>query len=360
MIGLQSWTSFLIIDDLGQFGWFYGDFFFAPLPQADSNSSHSSNSNSLTYTGIYRYLNNPELIFGQAAYWGVALIVADWRMTLLAAFAFLTNYLFLQWVEAPHLKRLYGERVRTDSGVTKVVNNAIDSLVPDSVKASVKSIVPRIPDVEPAVNRIVDDVKGNISDIKELIIKKIDQRMPQILTVREKIISVGGSLSVTLVKKESLSGTIRFYHTETSKLHGHVHVTVVRDSSVTISPLEIPWFAGTFRLIMFDHLKPVGKSNVFTIASAMHTIDCPLTLALIRHQMTELLMQSLHPTTPIDDYLRRCLHDHHHHLLFKRISEVVRCWYGVDLAPATIAQFAMDPDLLFGRILAAHDVLHHK
>ena len=50
LIALHIWTAKEIYDVLGRFGWFYGDFFIqnehAPLE--------------LYYTGIYRYVNNPE------------------------------------------------------------------------------------------------------------------------------------------------------------------------------------------------------------------------------------------------------------------------------------------------------------
>jgi phosphatidylethanolamine N-methyltransferase len=47
MIALHAWTSNSIYDSLGEFGWFYGDFFF-------------ENKGKLTYGSIYRYLNNPD------------------------------------------------------------------------------------------------------------------------------------------------------------------------------------------------------------------------------------------------------------------------------------------------------------
>ena len=61
LISLQIWTAVSIYDSLGEFGWFYGDFFFDERPQ-------------LSYSGIYRYLNNPERLLGLAGVWGAALI----------------------------------------------------------------------------------------------------------------------------------------------------------------------------------------------------------------------------------------------------------------------------------------------
>lgn len=61
LISLQVWTAVSIYDSLGEFGWFFGDFFFDNRPK-------------LSYSGIYRYLNNPERLLGLAGVWGAALI----------------------------------------------------------------------------------------------------------------------------------------------------------------------------------------------------------------------------------------------------------------------------------------------
>ncbi len=64
LVALQMWTSASIYDSLGEFGWFYGDFFFDQAPK-------------LTYSGIYRYLNNPERVIGCAGIWGAVLITGS-------------------------------------------------------------------------------------------------------------------------------------------------------------------------------------------------------------------------------------------------------------------------------------------
>ena len=62
MIVLQLWIAVSIYESLGEFGWFCGDFFFDPPAK------------NLTYSGIYRFLNNPERVLGLAGIWGMALI----------------------------------------------------------------------------------------------------------------------------------------------------------------------------------------------------------------------------------------------------------------------------------------------
>ncbi|CRK47939.1 hypothetical protein BN1723_020438, partial [Verticillium longisporum] len=51
LVALQIWTAVSVYESLGEFGWFFGDFFY----------DHQAK---LTYTSIYRFLNNPERVFG--------------------------------------------------------------------------------------------------------------------------------------------------------------------------------------------------------------------------------------------------------------------------------------------------------
>jgi phosphatidylethanolamine N-methyltransferase len=86
LIGLHFWTSVSIHEVLGDFGWFFGDFFVQGEYQ-------------LTYTGIYRYLNNPERLMGSAAFWGMSLISYSAVGFSLALLAQVSNLLFIQFVE---------------------------------------------------------------------------------------------------------------------------------------------------------------------------------------------------------------------------------------------------------------------
>ncbi|EAT78557.2 hypothetical protein SNOG_13932 [Parastagonospora nodorum SN15] len=114
---LQLWTSTSIYDSLGEFGWFCGDFFFDPP------------SSNLTYSGIYRFLNNPERVLGLAGVWGLALITWNPPIFYLAATAHILNLAFLQFVERPHMQRLYGRKLRAESGVSKTLRQAMPSPV---------------------------------------------------------------------------------------------------------------------------------------------------------------------------------------------------------------------------------------
>lgn len=118
MIALQIWTAVSSYESLGEFGWFCGDFFYDPP------------SRSLSYSGIYRFLNNPERVLGLAGIWGVALITWSVPIFFLVATAHILHLAFLQFIELPHMRALYGRNLREVSGVSKTLRQAL----PDPVR----------------------------------------------------------------------------------------------------------------------------------------------------------------------------------------------------------------------------------
>lgn len=113
LIVLQLWISASIYDSLGEFGWFFGDFFFDRAPKQ------------LTYSGIYRYLNNPERILGLAGVWGAALITNSRAVFFLALLSHTATLASIQFVEKPHMEKLYGRRLRKQAGLTKSIRNSL-------------------------------------------------------------------------------------------------------------------------------------------------------------------------------------------------------------------------------------------
>ena len=122
LIVTQVWINASIIDLIGYFGWFYGDFFFP-------KSSHMPQRAHLTKAGIYRYLNNPEQVFSACGVMGATLVVPTPENVILCVFWVLSNFVRINFIEKPHMAKVYGEReVFQDSGVTKTVKK---HLLPD-------------------------------------------------------------------------------------------------------------------------------------------------------------------------------------------------------------------------------------
>lgn len=70
LIGISFWATWSCYSVLGDYGWFYGDFFLSPVklrPKSKRMATVNANGKEEafpTYTGIYRYLNNPDAYIG--------------------------------------------------------------------------------------------------------------------------------------------------------------------------------------------------------------------------------------------------------------------------------------------------------
>ncbi|KAJ2790621.1 phosphatidylethanolamine N-methyltransferase, partial [Coemansia guatemalensis] len=129
LIAFHVWSSRSVYETLGDFGWFYGDFF----ARDSSILSLAPSDIKLYYTGIYRYLNNPDKVIGQAAFYGLALISRSWAVFALALLLQICNLLFSSYVETPHMEKIYGAQVHRDSGIVRTVKNAVNKGVGQTV-----------------------------------------------------------------------------------------------------------------------------------------------------------------------------------------------------------------------------------
>ncbi|KAJ3334910.1 phosphatidylethanolamine N-methyltransferase, partial [Gonapodya sp. JEL0774] len=141
LVGLHTWTSASIYEVLGDYGWFYGDFFLPPP------------SSGVKYTGIYRFLNNPEKVIGQASLWGLTLISGSWTMFAVSLFGHVSSFLFLHYVERPHMHKVYGESVRELGGIERVLLKEVRETLTSPMMA------PLVEKVAPILEGVTKDTK---------------------------------------------------------------------------------------------------------------------------------------------------------------------------------------------------------
>lgn len=145
LIALQLWTATSIYESLGEFGWFYGDFFF------DSTGK-------LTYKSIYRFLNNPERVIGTAGLWGMALITWSRAIFMIAVIGHILTLGFISYVEKPHMQKIYGENLRKEAGLTKFIKRSL----PQPVKG-----------LQMSVDKVLDETKHFVDDFVEAARSKL-------------------------------------------------------------------------------------------------------------------------------------------------------------------------------------------
>ncbi|EIW72203.1 hypothetical protein TREMEDRAFT_66761 [Tremella mesenterica DSM 1558] len=153
LIALHIWAAASSYEVLGDFGWFYSDFFLIEQIPAQ-----------LAYTGIYRFLNNPERSMGGAAFFGLWLMSNSKLVLALAVISHLSHWWFLSSVEKPHMKRLYGDRLRKDGGLTKTLKNVAG-----------RTIATRADKHAPELSRYVREVKGNIEKVEEKVTEAVEE-----------------------------------------------------------------------------------------------------------------------------------------------------------------------------------------
>ncbi|KAI9902781.1 hypothetical protein N3K66_002133 [Trichothecium roseum] len=209
LIALQLWTAFSVYDSLGEFGWFCGDFFF------DYRAK-------LTYTSIYRFLNNPERVFGTAGAWGAALITWSRSIFVIALTTQLLTLFYIAYIERPHMQKIYGRSLRGEAGLTKFIKKSL----PTPVKGWQESMDKVLDDTSQFVEDFIDSARPKFASGVKTIVRDtsalfnmaparvtISRINPDLagLNPRHYSLSVEGSVLPTLSNeratgKESLTG----------------------------------------------------------------------------------------------------------------------------------------------------------
>ncbi|KAI9011116.1 phospholipid methyltransferase-domain-containing protein [Gaertneriomyces semiglobifer] len=154
-IVLHLWIAVSIFEVIGTSGWFYGDFFIDEL----------RSSSGPIYSGLYRYLDNPLLYTFSC--WGMAMICGSPALYAITAFGQISNWLFLRYVEQPHMRRLYGSQIRKEAGVERVLRGKVEELEKNA-KDALERLV-RDLDLVDVLQKIKDVKRQGESEVEKVV-----------------------------------------------------------------------------------------------------------------------------------------------------------------------------------------------
>lgn len=231
LIALQVWVSFSIYDQLGEFGWFFGDFFFDHHPK-------------LTYGGIYRFLNNPERVLGTAGVWGIALITSSKAIFCLALLSHTLSLAFIHFVERPHMQKLYGRSLRQDAGLVKSIR---------------RSLPPPFRDWQDALDRMLTETFDKLEEFFDAAKPKLAASMTNIVEDTKNLLPKSTPrLSVTKMEQELVGLDPKDYRLEIEGTLASPLADSQRSSDKESEEARIPAERrNDFKALLFEYGAPI-------------------------------------------------------------------------------------------------------
>ncbi|PSR73031.1 hypothetical protein PHLCEN_2v11135 [Hermanssonia centrifuga] len=191
----------------------------------------------LEYTGIYRYLNNPEIMSG-AAFFGLALISGSKLVFTLAVIRHLSQLWFLSTVENPHMRKLYGDSLRSDAGFVKVIKKV--------ARKNARLLESRAGRHAPEIKRVAKEVKGTF----DKVYSETAEALEEFLAVsKPKISGVVQDTKVLLQQSRERLIISRvandLSHYDSTKYHLSIIPSALYDSSSFHlgEPIRVKWTA---------------------------------------------------------------------------------------------------------------------
>lgn len=113
LILINLWAFVSVYQAIGDFGWFYGDFFL-------SQSKAVFYTSQICYSGVYRFTNNPDCWIGYLGLHGVALITRNLPLFGVSIASQCFHAIFIKLVEEPHMEKLYTQ-IRHDEPLFEAI-----------------------------------------------------------------------------------------------------------------------------------------------------------------------------------------------------------------------------------------------